>query len=230
MKTIFILIISITLTQCIRQTIYNNTILPANANVTITNATNTTTNTVLPFKDGDKITLESTAVARTFMSTDTNDCKGKKSGEKCGDLKAHYEIDASTTFIVRLGQDGTFCLAAEDFPNAFLYMNNADECQQNSWNCADGMFIYSAGTGCANDFAWRLVGVTDNDYDCLTFYGLQSVQNSQAYLRMQVDDCAAQIDNKNSNPRRCGNVQARYGGNNDILQRGDYETFIIHTR
>jgi hypothetical protein len=203
------------------------------ANAMAGNATNITEapmnmNMSNEFKEGDSIYIESTAIANSYLFSNIDGCKDKKQGETCGDLKAFFGTNQNTRYILRKGQGNQYCLQVSSLPNIFAFIKNVKNCNQNDYECADGMNIAGTNNQCQAEYAFIPIMVTDNVEKNL--FALQSVINPNVFLRMNARDCANQIGVRDNRASTCGSVKGRFASNVQSLRRGDFEVFrIINT-
>ena len=80
-------------------------------------------NTTSPINDGDIISFESVAFPGSYVRAETDDCKDKNEGDKCGDYRGLFGSDKSTRFTVRklLDRD-VYCFESTNFPTAFMLL------------------------------------------------------------------------------------------------------------
>jgi hypothetical protein len=185
---------------------------------------NITIGGTLPFKDGDSVYIQSTAITRSNLWSKFDNCKDKKTLEICGDVKGFFGPNPGVYYIIRKGPDNLFCLELAGKPGVYLYLKDVKDCELGNNYC--GSVTNIVYDQCRQESAFNIIPINVKE-DCMngsSFVVLQSAVNSKVVISFVAKDCADQIGEGYSDRHECGSVKGRYIDVNKLIM-GDYEVF-----
>jgi hypothetical protein len=188
----------------------------------------------LPFKDGDIVQFESSKLPGAFIWSKYEDCKDKKPGDQCGDVKGYVgSSNQGVRYILRKGQGNTFCLELAAQRNVYLYLKDVKDCRQGDNECGNSTNL--ASNECKPELQFNLIPIRDstptvtnrnasNANRSAEYVALQSIVNSKVYLFLKSKDCDNRV--RNNDQGDCADVKGRYIDNVNF-QKGQDEVFRV---
>jgi len=164
-----------------------------------------------PFQTGDVVTINSVAFQNVALRGDGSRCDSNNSCN-CGTVNTQYTVGSWEKWNLFKQSDGSFCIANNNFPNAFLSFDGSNCSSMTGPGCGSVNLVYKTSTSCSGKEAFRFVNQGNGKY------AIRSDWKPNAFLRIDGAGVTAF-----SGPG-AGNVNGQFYSSGP---QGGYEVFTI---